>query len=317
MSNYKNVRTLVKECPYLLESVKDSKLLKVANSMMPKSVGLEFECALIDENTKEEVLDLLTNVQGVITFHYTKSETSFRIAEGYKGMIALYKVLEIFKRYYAINPSSGIHYHVSTMLNMDNLNDRVGHVINPHTSTPNFLKWSLNALDRWGYKGQFNERKICFNKEWIKLHTRYDTIEYRIGKMTFEYSKIMKRILNVQNITIKLENQLAVINLLYTFSINYWAGRVTDLKSILSTVNVTDSFKNNYIKKTQNLFNKVNKLSFSQRNFDNAKIEIDEIMNDILKNHVDVFNYFKEHFNIDRRSVLFTHTSKIKSNIKL
>lgn len=95
------------------------------------------------------------------------------------------------KEYALLNKGSGIHYHTDLteiydekLVNRDLLN--------------NVKPFLLEQLDTWDYKGTYNRRDVQFQRCWVRFDTYKKTMEIRIGEMTFEYEKILKRILHCQ-----------------------------------------------------------------------------------------------------------------------
>ena len=122
-------------------------------------------------------------------------------------MIQLYKLSHILKKYFSLNPLSGIHYHTSSpLINTSNCS----RVLENKITGEIFLK----ELDSWGYNGIFNQRelRVMSKGTWINLRWDYGTVEYRIGEMTFDYDLLIKRIVHCHSITRKIENYIMTLN---------------------------------------------------------------------------------------------------------
>jgi hypothetical protein len=199
---YKMVKDCVRHNPLPLADLKDYGLIRFADSLLPYSSGVEIECAHGDMDAEEVkqwigVLDSYNNHDCA-----GNPEVHIRIAPGIKGMIALYKYCELLKEKTALNPRSGIHYHIDCFDIVDMGDWRVDREIKKHST------WILKALESWKYKGEYNEWTVDDGKVAVRIHSGHQTMEFRIGEMTFEYELMMKRILHCQNIVRKLKASL-------------------------------------------------------------------------------------------------------------
>lgn len=199
MHGYKMVREAVKQCPLPLLHIKEKNLIKCAEDMLPYSVGIEIECHRnmcgFSQICKETIPEL-------IAVKCDDNEIRVRIPNGIKGMIALYRFADFLKENAALNPLSGVHYHIdfTDIPKVDFLN-----LLRKHYGTKSFI---LKSLKSWGYKGTYNEWLVSQDKSAVRFHCTYQTLEFRIGEMTFEYELLMKRILNCQNISKALKSSL-------------------------------------------------------------------------------------------------------------
>ena len=186
---YKTLRGLIRSNPLALTSVTDPKLLSFINNHLPYSTGIEWECMNKDKYSScYELSNKIRTIPGVMDVDIESTEKRVRIPSGLQGMICLYKVSEVLQDTCALNIQSGIHYHID-MTDVD-----------WKKVTEDDTEWILKSLDKWGYTGHYNSRRVSFCKDWVKLHAMYKTMEIRIGEMTFDYSLLMKRIINCQNI---------------------------------------------------------------------------------------------------------------------
>lgn len=193
---YKMIKDAVRTYPLSLATLKDEKLIKFANDIVPYETGIEIECDL------GSVINLeIAAIPGIVSSDCSDTELRIRIKSGIEGMIALYNALEYIKEHTVPNFKSGIHYHIDCrdMSLRGRGNSGMGssvcdYIIDDHQA------WILNALEHWGYKGLYNRREVSISKTMVKLHKEYDTMEFRIGEMSFDYSLIIKRIINCQNI---------------------------------------------------------------------------------------------------------------------
>jgi len=194
---YANIRTLIKENPYPLLKLKGTKFESIINNYLPFKTGIEFECSPKNEDYTE-AYNKFKNIPNIISIHLDNDEQRFQIPPGLNGMICLYEICELLKEYYGLNPLSGIHYHIDFTKYFSKVDNSF---INKNNN------WILNALKSWDYTGTYNSWKCSFNKTAVKFHGQYKTIEFRIGKMTFDYDHIITKIINCQNITRRLSNK--------------------------------------------------------------------------------------------------------------
>ncbi len=176
-----------------------SKTRQLANWYLPRDTGIEFEITFPEgpHNVQRMILDMK-----LMDCNWGTTEQTFRIRAGEAGMIELYKITQLLKKYYQLNPGSGIHYHTDCpIINYDNQED-VRAALRVRASEP----W-LKELDSWGYKGKYNSREIALASKghWINMRPDFHTVEYRIGEMTFDYTLLMKRIVHCHSLTRKIE----------------------------------------------------------------------------------------------------------------
>lgn len=176
-----------------------------AELYLPHSVGFEIECGINRSYSTSEIKDainIIVEKYKPITDHFFISEPSdyenrFRIPKGKMGLHCLYDICKLLKKYYLLNTSSGIHYHVDSpwVKSLDsnatfNDNDKI---VNDYV---------IQQLESWDYKGTYNIKKISFVKGcWVVFRVGLGTIEYRIGEMTFDFSLIIKRMSHVCALT--------------------------------------------------------------------------------------------------------------------
>ena len=67
----------------------------VGKYYLPASIGIEIESHLPQNNFSKFTNEI--RKFNLLDFSYWKSEQQFRIREGYKGLVELYNVLEVFK----------------------------------------------------------------------------------------------------------------------------------------------------------------------------------------------------------------------------
>lgn len=200
---YKALRGAILTCPSILPTFDKTLIDLVSKDYLRYSVGIEIETEPIENGVDFEFKQLIAEGY-IMNYSVCSHETSFRIPNGVEGLIGLDKVLEIFKKYYAFNEGSGIHYHIDCS------------DIKFLSFYPSFhffskfvisnQSWILKSLNSWKYKGTYNSRNISYIKQyWVIPRETYSTVEFRIGEMSFDYQLIVKRILHLQNIVHKLK----------------------------------------------------------------------------------------------------------------
>lgn len=183
--------------PSFIEEIDDPVLLDIIDSLLPYSVGMEFEC-----NKKSNYdVEIFKSISDMIEVLVDSGEQRYRIPSGIKGIYCLKELSDNLKEYSTLNDGSGIHYHIDMT--------ECFHLLNKNIIENN-KEWVLKELDTWGYKGRYN-RRDCDYKEsqyslWCVFQKHFQTAEIRIGEMTFEYDLLMKRILHCSDIIRKLKN---------------------------------------------------------------------------------------------------------------
>ena len=185
-----------------------SKTRQLADWYLPRDTGIEFE-VMAPENSDFTMLSNEVNALGLRDIAYSYKEQAFRICSGEEGMIQLYKLSHILKKHLLLNPGSGIHYHTSCpniITKYSNLN-----LLTKESTSELFLK----ELDSWGYKGGYNKRvlDVMSKRSCINLRSDFNTVEYRIGEMTFDYDLLIKRIVHCHSITRKIERYMKSLNI--------------------------------------------------------------------------------------------------------
>jgi hypothetical protein len=198
-NHYANVRGLIQLAPSLLLNQRDNKVVKsVANSILRWDTGLEIECEDSFRRFAYNERDAASKqeVRFAKDMNHGSDEKRWRIPTGVEGLVCLSDISGFLTKYCYPNTRSGIHYHIDCT------------EIKDWDKFTNFClgqSWMLDAIKHWGYTGKYNSWKISINKEAIKIHEDYKTIEFRIGEMTFDYQLLLKRISNCQNIINRLK----------------------------------------------------------------------------------------------------------------
>jgi hypothetical protein len=199
---YSMVREAVRQCPLPLSSI-DGKLRQYAESLLPYFTGIEIECSHIDKFSSRELDDVfLDEIPELLSSKTDVYEKRFKIPKGIQGFITLYNLSEALKKYCRLNVESGIHYHIDFM---DTSFSAFQELKMAHFGTNS---WILKALKSWNYTGEFNRWEVSSTKTAVRFHPIYQTLEFRIGEMTFDYELLVKRILHCQNISRALKSSL-------------------------------------------------------------------------------------------------------------
>lgn len=187
------VKDYVHRDPSLLLALTDFRQISIAESYLKYSTGIEIECHKGDNYSREVFRD----IDGILAVNIDDSEQRYRICGGRKGLIALYELSIALKKHSVLNPGSGIHYHIDC--------SEVGNWYDFETFVCSNETWILSALKSWNYTGTFNAWAVSPSKTAVRVHDRCNTIEFRIGEMTFDYELLLKRILHCQHIVHKLK----------------------------------------------------------------------------------------------------------------
>lgn len=205
-SGFRSLRDCVFHNPLGLSCL-PSKTRQLTNWYLPRDTGIEFEIVQPDNFYNQDNYLKPIDKLGLKNIDYSYKEQAFRICSGEKGMIQLYKLSHILKKYFQLNPGSGIHYHTSCpAINTSNCSK----ILDNNTTGESFLK----QLDCWDYKGAYNQRefRVMSKGSWINLRWDFNTVEYRIGEMTFDYDLLIKRIVHCHSITRKIENYIKLLD---------------------------------------------------------------------------------------------------------
>lgn len=201
---YKFIRQAIKLLPTSLAELK-GQLRRVADGYLPYSTGLEIECHFKDEDNTSirQMTSYYKSIPNIMAIGIDYEEQRFRIPSGVDGAICLYEICEKLKVHSMLNPASGIHYHIDcTDISKE---DYLAIAAEHWSNGDSFI---LKALESWGYKGSYNAWKVSIGKQAVRFHIAYQTVEFRIGEMTFDYELMMKRILHCQNIVKKLKESV-------------------------------------------------------------------------------------------------------------
>lgn len=204
-----NIEEAIYRFPLTLKGIKNEILINQINSFLPYSTGLEIECSKLPKFSDKA----FTGIPNIIDVNCDSTEQRFRIPNGIEGLICLYEICKQLKINSALNPMGGIHYHID-------MTDTF-HLIDEDILNEN-KDWILKELDNWeDSKGthQFRDCRIN-NNCYINFQSSFKTAEIKIGAQSFDYSFIVKRIIDAndtirkfKDVLLKTPNQLRLMKL--------------------------------------------------------------------------------------------------------
>jgi hypothetical protein len=201
---YKLARDMATTCPVLLPTLPPN-LQAVAASLLPYSVGIEWEAHLAHRWTPAAVAEYLQTATGgaLLAVEIDYQEQRIRLPAGLPGLLALWAVTEALPVCMRLNPGSGIHYHVDatdvpTLWRRDQL-----HIVIAANNA-----WVLTALESWNYTGNYNHWECSTAKTAVRFHQPLQTLEFRVGAMTFAYTELLQRCKHACAITRKIKTSL-------------------------------------------------------------------------------------------------------------
>lgn len=243
MIDKKTLEEIVYKAPLVLLSIRDREIVDMANNYLPYSTGFEIECqkkSTYDEST-------FLNIPNFINDSYrTNNEQRYRIPNGVNGLICLYNICYHLGNNSLLNMGSGIHYHIDCT----DTNDMA--LRNVVSSDAQFGPNILKELDTWNYGGTYNKRGISLlgAGNWIRYND-LNTLEFRIGNMSFDYEVLVKQIIHANDIVRRWKNKIPNWNDEITYrEINY--------KSQIAYQKTIDIDKSSYEYKIQALLEKLN-----------------------------------------------------------
>jgi hypothetical protein len=185
----------------------------ILHKMLNRSCGIEIECfgslsQMVSENrewdTDTRFKDVI-NYYGIMSYHeddpnkpanddYAFNEHQIRIKD-HTQLNGLYELLQDMKKYCRLNEGSGIHIHMD-------ITD-VWAVNTEQEIKDNLVKQLNTRLDdiehifypNGKYEAIYNTDRIAsMNKgrNWVAVRSCMETVEFRIGPMSFEYSDIVR-----------------------------------------------------------------------------------------------------------------------------
>lgn len=120
------------------------------------------------------------------------NEHQIRI-KGYKQLIGLYNILEDMKRYCILNPASGIHIHLDLAMEWRQESSK-------RVALANKITKNMDKIEQIFYPGSkyipnHNYDRSCnpYSKgsAWVSIRD-YNSVEFRLAPMSFEYTDIVR-----------------------------------------------------------------------------------------------------------------------------
>jgi len=202
-NKYYDPKNILFICPKFLDKKHFS---KIAEYYLPVDTGIEIECT-VPNNWDKNWLDFLNPIEN----RSGSEELRLRIPSGLDGFNMIFNLCEHLNQKNYILTQSANHYHVDISRYEENIKD---------IKNDNYIiSWVKNELLKWDHVNELRGNGFVFLK-------KKDTIEIRTGKMTFNYSEMIKDIIyshyivkyvkyysnNIKNIkhlnNIKLKNYL-------------------------------------------------------------------------------------------------------------
>lgn len=211
------IEKIIYNHPKTLDNLKNEYLIQTASSYLPYSTGFEIECN--SNYTDSQIKEIFSKIPNIMHVSGGHSEVRFRIPNGIKGLVCLYNICLKLPEYFTLNMDSGIHYHIDftdfpEAFNRDFIKKHNDFIIEE------LIKWET-ALDTKSVSAICQLDSRC----WVQFQSGFQTMEVRIGEMTFDYTVIVKRIIDCNRIAKivkgninyeeklnKLRNQLIQLN---------------------------------------------------------------------------------------------------------
>jgi hypothetical protein len=192
------------KAPLSLLALKDEKEIHQINSLIPYSSAFEIECDIASE-MEHVAKTSFESIPNLMDYSGGCGEERFRIPNGMMGIICLWHISRQLKANLMLNYGSGIHYHVDCKT--DDTWKRIIELDNPP-----LFEWILNELDKWDFGGTQKRGFSSFEKmghsgSWVKANA-LETLEFRVGNMTFDYDVLLKRIIHANAIVYTIKGYL-------------------------------------------------------------------------------------------------------------
>ena len=149
-----------------------------------KDMSREVILSLLDKHN-----NIFKAIPDIMDVSNDSCEQRYRIPNGIRGIICLYYICFQLKSNSLLNPLSSIHYHVDCT-------DCWGSIESLIQNNTNYQDYILSELDTWLEGDKADNRQIG---DWFKLNG-LKTIEFRLGEMTFDYDRILKRVIHCNRI---------------------------------------------------------------------------------------------------------------------
>jgi hypothetical protein len=223
------------------DSSYDSKITtSILHSLIPRRTSLEIECtgSVYHHWNEYKRLEPLFNLKEFDSDNiWTKScfineneyETHTKLTfnehrislYNYKSLLGLYNLLEIMKQECCINENGAVHIHVNFPIKLKFI-DKQNNIIFIKNLLRNQLDYVENIFGK--YKGRYNDKNVYYNTKgaWICIRVKsHDlTIEFRIGKCTFDYTTLVKQMIGCNKIVTNVLQNKDLIKLMREYDNN-------------------------------------------------------------------------------------------------
>lgn len=220
--------------PIALLAIKDRESINFINSFLPYSTGFEIECnVLANHNYKnfEQIPDILDYNKFNYHNQITSTEERFRISNGLQGLVCLFNICNELHRNCSLSDSS-VHYHIDCTDIFNKIHNQ--NWINENNN------WIIERLKQWETAKDYNIYcKVSLSRAWVRLAEEHQTIEFRIGEMTFDYNIIVKRILDCNDIVKKVKQDISIKR-----EVTYEKIDITKILNYFKIANVSIEYKN-------------------------------------------------------------------------
>lgn len=203
--------------PLSLLLIKDKKVINQLNNLIPYSSAFEIECMKSEEYNEDSFL----SIPDIMDVNNDGSEQRYRIPNGIKGIICLYNISYQLKLNSLLNPLSSIHYHVDCT-------DCHKEIYLLAYKDEN-INYVLSELDTWLEGETATSRNIG---SWFRYNS-IQTMEFRLGEMTFDYRLMLKRLIHCNAIVKKFKDELDIPQ--STFDTPDKTKLITYYKAVLSS----------------------------------------------------------------------------------
>ncbi len=189
MEDFNKVEEAILKCPLPLLAIKNQKIIEAINKYFPYSHGMEFECAKKPSYNLKD----FENIPNIMAVDVDDSEQRYRISSGLNGLICLWEVCKNLNNNSIVELESSNHYHTD----MTDVWDKI-----TNDFEKSYNDYIIKELVEW---------KTAFNLErtsnWYNFNY-WKTLEVRIGEPTFQYSVIVKRLIQCGKIVTHLRKEL-------------------------------------------------------------------------------------------------------------
>lgn len=174
--------------------------MSILNKWFKNRVGLEFETG----DTQTLPFDMpYSKIRRIYDVSVSGDEK--RISFGTNGLDVLNYFLTQMHETVPFNTGSGIHVHINSKVSF---RDKRFQYVNDISKKYQYVTDKLITL--FNYTGKFNSHIISTEKTAIRFHHTYNTIEYRILPMIYDWDVLLKSIMVCQYCTDKITKSLDV-----------------------------------------------------------------------------------------------------------